>query len=116
MDNSRISNLITNILIIIVCICSIVLCGQLLKNTEYINELSFLLKQQEKISAERQGYLNRRINLIDLAVRDATIIANSAWDQADKTHTDDSWMEGRTTEEIDSIWNDHTVNKTPLPE
>jgi hypothetical protein len=116
MEKPKINDLITNILIIIVCTCSIILCNQLFQNVKHINELSLLVKQQEKLSAARQGYLNRRIDLVDLAARDATITANSAWDQADKTRTDDSWMEGRTTEEIDSIWNDHAVNKTPLPE
>lgn len=117
MEKPRLYDLHSNILLVIICICGLSICWTQFKQAETITKLTISLEQQKKISQERQTYLNRRIDLVDLAIRDANITAESAWLMADKKKTSKwNWIEGRTTQEVTAIWTDHLKNGTPLPQ
>ena len=51
----------------------------------------------------RSQYVNHNVAEIDMRARDAHALAEAAYDMAYEKVSRDKWMEGLTTEEIDSI-------------
>lgn len=51
----------------------------------------------------RSQYVNHNVQQLEMLVRDAHSLAESAYDMAHKKMSRDQWMEGLTTEEVDSI-------------
>jgi len=100
----RLYDLVTNVLITGICIAGLLGVWEQYSQAKHINNLFNLIEQQNIISATRQGYLNQRIDLVDLSARNANNTAQSAWSQADKSRVRRyEWMIGKTTDEIDAI-------------
>ena len=110
------NDLITNILVVIICFVCLISCSTSILLLREIDNLRADLVNQRATFDKRHLYLNRRIDLADLAARDANILAESAWTIADKKRTDKwHWIEGLTTDEISLVWKQHVENGAPLP-
>ena len=90
---------------VVILVSLVLLLNLSTNNADSITVLTERIAHIEEVSSNRQNYLNRRIDLVDIAAGEATNMAHSAWDTADSTRTDKwDWMIGKTTDEITKIY------------